>query len=240
MAAHRPLGRRVSNVYRWLYYEPLHCARPFRVQRYLPIQQRPDAVVNHTHRLILYLVAKSGVSTIKRMFLESGSRVRIPQADLRAPRYDGYFRFAFVRNPWSRLVSCYRNKVLEQRPERFWRFVNNYPHIPFEKMSFADFVRFVCRVPKDLCDRHFRPQVDLFVEEEVDFIGRFESYADDLRRVIERSRLDDKFLKWCNRKINPSLSGPSCYTDYYDDNSRRLVAEKYRDDVERFGYRFGE
>jgi hypothetical protein len=30
------------------------------------------------------------------------------------------------------------------------------------------------------------------------------------------------------------------YTTYYDDALREAVQERYRDDIERFGYRFGD
>lgn len=247
MASHRSFGRRLNNVYRWMYYGPLRCARAFRVQKHLalPLYEQFCAHVSNQNRLIFYPVPKAGTSTIRYMFreLENVKKLQwVLPAELKTPEYDGYFRFTFVRNPWSRLVSCYLDKVFLERPGRFYRLAEKYPHVRFERMSFADFVRFVCRVPRNLCDRHFRPQADFFTAQEVDFVGKFERFSDDLRYVIERSGMDRKFLAQCDTKTNRSFSliGGGHYTDYYDDKLRRLVAEKYQDDVERFGYRFGD
>lgn len=232
-----------------MYYQPLRCARPFRIQRYLdlPSHGKPKAFVSEQGRLIFYPMPKAGSSTVKAMLrqldgLRKGEKLpRYAPDELRTPRYDGYFRFTFVRNPWDRLVSCYCEKVLNRRPERFWKFIEEYPHTRFEKMSFGDFVRFICYVPRDLCNRHFRPQVDMLCEE-IGFIGRFERYAEDFTRLVEQGGIDGKFLKLCDTKLNQSFHerGRRHYTDYYDDKLRRLVAEKYKDDIERFDYRFGD
>ena len=166
------------------------------------------------------------------------------------PGFDHAFHFAFVRNPWARLVSCYANKVLALLPRRFADFRRHYPLIRFERMTFTDFVRFVCRVPDDLCDRHFAPQCCYLDGITLDFIGRVERFVADLTEVIRLAGLDERLLKWAHTKTTTStlpLRGDQLrsvlsqhYTDYYTTQTRNLVARKYARDIDRFGYRFGD
>ena len=155
------------------------------------------------------------------------------------PSSDNVFSFVFVRNPWTRLISCYQDKIVQLRPRVYPDFIKIYPGIPFNRMSFADFVRFVCRVPDDLCNLHFRPQLACFNPQEVDFTGRVEQFSDDLAYVIKHLSLDDKFLKWCYKTKNKT-SKEKHYTEFYDEKTRRLVAEKYKSDIAQFNYHFGE
>ena len=157
-----------------------------------------------------------------------------------SPDFEKAFHFTFVRNPWARLVSCYKNKVVGQLPCRFPSFKFSYPRIRFERMTFPDFVRFVYRVPNDLCEPHFRPQSDFFNPELVDFVGHMEHFSDNLTEVITRSGLDERLLKWAHTKINETGKNSSHYTDFYTNKTRDLIARKYAGDINRFGYRFGD
>ena len=239
-----------------MYYGPLRCARPFRLERYLDKPSPPQGpVVSERRRLIFYSVSKAASSTLARLFLElegypepssrpemwrmvEKHRVPRPTLDSQQSKYSGYFRFTFVRNPWDRLVSCYLNKVVAPCPNVSGPFLI-YPKIRFNRMSFTDFVRFVHHVPDDLCDKHFRPQSTSFDDKDVDFIGRVERFTDDLAQVIERAKLDTHLLEYGHKYVNKSRQRKP-YTDYYTAETRRLVAEKYKDDIQRFGYRFGE
>ena len=154
--------------------------------------------------------------------------------------FDKAFHFGFVRNPWDRLVSCYLNKVVGPRPGRFNSFRVKYPLVGFNRMSFSDFVKFVCRVPEDLSEPHFRSQSFSLDASALDFVGRFERFADDLTHLINHLGLDKRLLKWATVKTNQSLEKTRHYSDFYTAETRRLVADRYASDIEQFNYRFGD
>jgi chondroitin 4-sulfotransferase 11 len=112
----------------------------------------------------------------------------------RGPPFPGLFSFAFVRDPWDRLVSCYRDKIRGEvdgytyftiRPgvadclARFDAF--------FAGMSFDGFVRAVASIPDEHADAHFRSQHRFVTGDDgalaVDFVGRYEHLAEDFQRV---------------------------------------------------------
>ena len=66
---------------------------------------------------------------------------------------------------------------------------------------------------------------------EVDFLGRFESLSKDLAVVYDRLGVDVQLPH-----LNAEKHGH--YRDVYDDVSRELVEEAYREDIEAFDYKF--
>ena len=71
----------------------------------------------------------------------------------------------------------------------------------------------------------------------VDAVLRLEDLETELRAFLERLALPDV----AERPIphsNDRAQGES-YVGYYDDETRELVATRYRGEIERFGYAFG-
>lgn len=68
----------------------------------------------------------------------------------------------------------------------------------------------------------------------VDFIGRVENLQADFDEVCDRIGIKRRQLPHVNRSAHKP------YWEYYDETSRDVVAERFRRDIDYFGYRFGE
>jgi chondroitin 4-sulfotransferase 11 len=139
-------------------------------------------------------------------------------------RWPSYFSFAFVRNPWARLVSWY-NMCLERPTNRFMLYVKE------NARTFDDFLL----LSDDLAQRTRLNQVDYVIDEAgnqiVDFIGRYETISQDFTKICAKLAI---------RPLLPHINATSRvdYRQYYTPTSQRLVAERFRPDIERFDYSF--
>ncbi len=168
-----------------------------------------------------------------------------PPASEGAALYPGLFSFAFVRNPWDRLVSCYRDKILGEAPD-FTEFQPTrgvaYCLARFDVfragMTFDAFVDAVASIPDDEADGHFRSQHTFVTNAAgaiaVDFVGRFETLAGDFAAVVLRLGLPATALPRAQ-----ATRAPRPYADFYTARTRHAVAQRFRRDIELFGYRFG-
>lgn len=215
------------------------------------------------HRLLCFFVPKNACTTLRSM-VASLNGLRMDEADEVAVRHVGaiysmhpfmashpsfkhYFKFSFVRNPWDRLVSCYENKIVYVRENddeaasfsrgAFWV---KYPNYDLKNMSFEEFVQMVIRQPDEeyFCDEHFKSQHCFFAGHKMDFIGRFENFQNDLNELVGKLGLPPHYGELAKKKYNQSKR--SHYTDYYDDQTRRLVAQRYAKDLHLFGYKYGD
>ncbi|MEK9767109.1 MAG: sulfotransferase family 2 domain-containing protein, partial [Thalassolituus sp.] len=116
------------------------------------------------------------------------------EAELRRVLTGGdYFRFTFVRNPYTRIQSAYKNKILNPATEKkrasFLKKLNwNKNTLP----EFGDFLDII-RTQKELkMDWHWMPQTRLALIDMIDYhlIGKQESFSQEIAPVYERLRLE--------------------------------------------------
>ena len=147
-----------------------------------------------------------------------------------------YFKFAFVRNPWDRLVSSYKH--LERARQDVLQ--------PHAIHNFADFCHWVLRDElgyvgqrTNLIESFRRPQSEYLVDHQgellVDFVGRFERLEDDFAKVAKRLQLPNPSLKHKRRSARDSD-----YRSYFTDDLAELAGRYYAADVRLFGYRFDD
>ena len=142
-------------------------------------------------------------------------------------RWQGYFTFAIVRNPWDRMVSTYAYlKALMSKPGAKERQPDNYALME-RSGDFAGFLRMSHLTENDMTAL----LVDDAGTQIVDFVGRFERLSADLAFISERIGFAIKLPR-----LNVSDHGG--YRDYYSPETQAIVARNFSRDIERFAYTF--
>jgi hypothetical protein len=153
----------------------------------------------------------------------------LPALIARHPGLKTHFKFAFVRNPWERLVSFFFHS--KQKLSR------TFPQ--FQAVEDVEtMLRLLDRNATWICDMHgARPQCDYICGEDgqrlTDFVGRYENLAADFAAVCRRVGIGTVLPQ-----MNVSRHGH--YTRYYNSWGRDFVAIRYGRDIGEFGYTFGE
>jgi len=157
--------------------------------------------------------------------------------------YPNLYSFAFVRNPWDRTVSCYRDKIVGEVPD-FTSFSDSGVAHCLSRygvfkagMSFDEFVRAVASISDEQADEHFRSQAgyvtNLKGRVAVNFVGRYENLADDFEYVARHIGLPVG-LSLPHLQRAPKKD----FAAYYTAETRDLVARRYAQDIDLFEYQF--
>lgn len=207
-------------------------------------------IVSHRHRFIFAAVPKTGTHSVRQALREQMGdedveqvglfvNKRFPWADLAAIQHGhlslrqvrpflgeeafaGYFKFAFVRNPFDRFVSYCAfmlrgGDLFERQPREVMR-------------------HFLFREPPE---QHilFQPQAALLVGEDgatlsTDMVGRVEDMQGSYDAICARIGIGSRQLD----RVNGSRHRD--YRDYYDQPLIDGVAARYAQDLDLFGYSF--
>lgn len=161
--------------------------------------------------------------------------------------WDKYFKFAFVRNPWDRLVSNFKyQKKLVYSTDKHGKFfradgeISNLT-IQAKQSIYEEFKKNTKENNFKLWlsrDRGVGPCFDFLSDKGgnlmMNFVGKVENLQEDFDTICDKIGIPKQQLPHANKTKH------KYYTEYYDDETRAIIAEKYAKDIEHFGYKFGE
>ncbi len=159
--------------------------------------------------------------------------------------WNEYFKFAFVRNPWDRLVSAYyfkvkrtnvtknltnffgslKEKIIDITNAPPEKFLKKTPSLQMDVFSnFREWAFYVYQKKVNLSQMGFLCDLD--------FIGRFENLEEDFKIVCKKIDIQELPLEHIN------ASDHCHYSRYYDKKTKEMVGEWFRDEIDRFDYKF--
>lgn len=208
-------------------------------------------MINHKHKFIFIHIPKTAGESIEVTFQAKGELKYWASFDhtnheplqhltaneikkrLGKSEYNKYYKFSFVRNPFSRCVSEYfwwRQKIDSDRRRcnsSFAQWVHeDLPSLISKNQSIKSLIKHNIEQYKFIYNTSDNCLVD--------FIGRFENLQEDFDIVCDKIEIPRQQLPHKNKTDHKH------YTEYYDDETRQIVAEKYAKDIEYFRYKFGE
>ena len=155
------------------------------------------------------------------------------------PRFNfGYHKFAIVRNPWDRVVSAYEFAKMN---ESYWHSKDNQTKHPdydlCHSLTFKECVKLLLDNPDKFKHQGWGSQHFYIMDGNkimVDSILKIENLDKELEKMFIELNIDEipnlpKF-NTSNRKLN--------YKKYYDKETKQMIAEKYKEDINFFNYIF--
>ena len=201
-------------------------------------------MVSLKHKFIFIHIPKTGGNSIEEHFgawkdprgdssmLVGGNKEHFPLWRIlrEVPSAIDYFKFTFCRNPWDKAVSewCYMQKhpMTIKAKSAFSRYGRSFES--FVKNNLISYAN-----PKHSFAQHRLLDAGKY-KSTVDFIGRFENIQEDWNLICDKLNIQRFNLPHKNKTNHKH------YTEYYDEETKQIVAEKYAKDIEYFGYKFGE
>lgn len=214
--------------------------------------------IGSSRSFLYFEIPKAGCSSIKRtlQLLELPSQT-VPPLDvhdkalspLKGPLSSGMsfaqifqsprlFRFALVRNPYCRALSCYLDKIVAETTERQW----HQRLLGFEQeepISFRKFLQAIHQIDDRSRDMHWRSQAGLINDRRIDYhyLGGFEHFRRDLSYALEQIGCD-----WAAEMLQDlrahRTDAAARLQEFFGDAEVTLVQRIYRVDFVRYGYSF--
>jgi len=172
------------------------------------------------------LGSKENIAEVLRRIRYKYSAVKNPRNKFTVTKeqYDSYYKFTFVRNPWARAFSWYKNVMRDE--------IHKKEHKITTDLSLKDFLRIYSGKgmlrPQLYWIKSFDGSINM------DFIGRFETLVEDFQHVCRAINLPQIELP---HKIKGKGED---YRQHYDNESIDIISNVYAEEIKIFNYYFSD
>ncbi len=184
--------------------------------------------INHKHKFIFIHIPKNAGTSIRNSFDIKGYdkqvvSKRYPHSTCSEIKeycgekvWNEYYKFAFIRNPFDRLVSFYHFHKSDQYKHKIGR----------ERAFNQSFKEWVMNTN----DKNVTHSQCYYLNDEINFIGRYENLQIDFNKVCKATKITKYTLPHFNKSQHES------WQHYYDQELQDFVYKRYRLDFNRFNY----
>ena len=194
----------------------------------IPSRRQYNLTIGANPRFIWFRNAKVGTRSIFAALDAAGVQYTADspmRCYYNADEFVDFFKFAFVRNPFDRLVSCWQNKIKKRNA------FDLSPEVREDLYSFSRFLDYISAHDLTNCNIHFRMQSCLIDLNQVDYLGRMEHFERDMNTVFQILDLPMSEVPHNNK----SKSVEETQSVYTRENFQRCY-DLYRKDFQLFGY----
>ena len=218
-------------------------------------------IIDDEHKYIFIHIPKVAGESIKNKLGGAQLPHHLPAKGIQQQfpaKWNSYYKFSFVRNPWSWLVSLYHFKIhidigdVWLRPiimkDTFSEFIYK---LKDSKSLFPPYWK-IQRQFKQQVSNNFGNYIDSMLESDdvpfnkshLDFylkdsngnlpnyIGKIDTLQEDLDKICKDIGIEPVKL------IHQNASPHRHYSEYYDDETRDIVAKIFAKDIKYFGWIF--
>lgn len=183
-------------------------------------------MINRDYNFIFIHVIKTAGTSIHNTFGGKPQHLSILDVINKRPdiALEDYFKFTVIRNPWDKMISQFhynRKKFIDTD-------------------SFDEYIKYMYDGNKisTFNPRHLPWFVDASGRILIDYFVKYEELQQGINHVCDvvgcpKLKLKHKNSTKKHRKF-------SHYTDYYNNDTMKMVEEFFKDDIEYFGFKFGE